>query len=138
VQHLKGLPATALLLLDPEGVDLPGDGEEVIVGLVAGQVGGGRVAVGGGAVLGARPGPVGATKDGVEVGGEEQVERPAAGGVDGLAVVLVDGVEVRALFAVDEDGDEGVVEEGGDRGVGEGVLCCEVADWVWESVWLAG
>jgi len=82
-------------------------------------------------VLGARTRPVRAAEDRVEVGREEEVERPAACGVDGFAVVLVDCVEVRALFAVDDDGDDGGVEEGGDGGVGEGVLRCEVADWVW-------
>jgi hypothetical protein len=89
-------------------------------------------------MIGTRARPVGATKDGIEVRREEEVEGPAAGGVDGLAVVLVDCVEVWALFAVDEDGNERGVKEGCDRGVRKGVLCCEVADWCPGQVWLAG
>ena len=97
MQHLKGFPSTAVLLLQPEGVDLLCDGEEVVIRLLAGSAVGG----GGSAVLGARARPVGPAKDGVQIRGQEEIERPAAGRVDGLAVVLVDGIEVRALLAVD-------------------------------------
>lgn len=107
-------------------MDLLGNGQEVVVRLFplpragyasrpAATRGGGGGS--GGAVFGARARPVGAAENGVEVRGEEEVERPAAGGIDGFAIVLVDGVEVWAFFAVDEDGDEGFVEEGCDRGV---------------------
>ena len=107
MQHLKGFPPTAVLLLQPKGVNLLRDGEEVVVRLLAG----GAVGGGGSAVLGARARPVGPAKDGVQVGGQEEIERPAAGRVNGLAVVLINGVEVRALLAIDQYGDEGGVEE---------------------------
>jgi len=81
------------------------------------------------AVLGAWAGPVRTTEDGIQVRGEEEVERPTARGIDGFAVVLEDGVQVGALLAVNQDGDEGLVEELGDGRVGERVLGCEVADW---------
>lgn len=86
------------------------------------------------AVLGSGTGPVSTAKDGVEVGGKEEVERPAAGSIYSFAIVLVNGVEVRALFAIDDDGDEGRVQKGGNGVVGEGILSCKATVWIRKMV----
>jgi len=113
-------------------VDLLRNSQEVAVRVLA-RLAGNRALAGAvapqRAVLGAWAGPVRAAEDGVQVWSEEEVEGPAARGVDGFTVVLEDSVKVGALFAVDQNGDEGLVEELGDGGVGKGVLGCEVADW---------
>nr|POF17731.1 hypothetical protein CFP56_13143 [Quercus suber] len=68
----------------------------------------------GGAHLGAGAvgaGPVGAAEDGLEVGGDEDVEGPAAAAAGGLLEVHVLAVDVRALLAIELDGDEVLVEQ---------------------------
>lgn len=78
-------------------------------------------------MLGSGTRPVGSAKDGVEIGREEEVERPAAGSVHSFAIVLVDGVEVGTFFAVDDDRNEGRVQKGGNGVVGEGILSRKAA-----------
>jgi len=59
-------------------------------------------------------GEIGAPEERLAVGGEEDVEGPAAAEFDGLHGGHVDVVDVRAFFAVEFDGDEFFVDDGGD------------------------
>ena len=101
-------------------MDLPGNSEEVGIRIIASGVASEGML---------RPGarPICATEDGIKVGCQEQVQGPAARSVDSLAVVLIDGVEVGMLLAIDDDGNESIVEELGDCRVGKGVLCGKAA-----------
>lgn len=126
VQVLKSLLAAVLLLLFPDCLDLARDGKKVVRCLLAHAA----VPLHGEAVFRPWPWPVGTPKDRMEFRGEEQIQGPAAGRGEGLAVVLVYRVEIGALVAVYDDGDEVFVEKGCDGRIREGVLGSEAADWV--------
>ncbi len=70
---------------------------------------------------------VGGGKEGPPVGSEQQGERPAATSGHQLADRQVGGVDVRALFPVDLDGDEMSVDQVGDLLVFEGFAGHDVA-----------
>ena len=79
------------------------------------------------AAVGVFGGEVGAAEEGFEVGGEEDGHGPAAAAGGGLNVGHVGEVDVGALFAVDFDGDEVVIDVSGDFLVLEGFAFHDVA-----------
>ena len=85
-----GVGGEFLLVFLPEFVDVVEGGDEAVFG------------------------EIGTAEEGLAVWGEEDIEGPAAAEFDGLHGGHVDVVDVRAFFAVEFDGDEFFVDDGGD------------------------
>ena len=76
---------------------------------------------------GARARPIGPPEDRFQVGGDEDIQWPAARAGGGLHIIHIYAVDVGPLFTVNLDRNEGVVEDGGNVRVLEGLALHDMA-----------